>query len=63
MSEIEKSILNRLWVYSASLELLIFLNLYHKYSKQVDITIENMYITSQMLLMEARREYDEVKCQ
>lgn len=63
MSKIEKSMLNQLWVYCAALRTLIFLKLCDKYSNQVDITINNMYLTSRMLLLEARREYEEVKCQ
>lgn len=63
MSKIEKSMLNQMRVYCAALKALIYLKICDKYSKQVDITINNMYITSHMILLEAKRECDEVKCQ
>lgn len=63
MSEIEKQMLNQLWVYCTALKTLIYLKLCDKYSKQVDITINNMYITSRMLLLETKREHEEIKCQ
>ena len=61
MNEIEKSILNHLWVYGAALWTLIFLKLYHKYSEQVDITINNMLISAQMLRMESERQHKELE--
>ena len=61
MNEIEKSILNHLWVYGAALRTLIFLKLYHKYSEQVDITINNMLISAQMLRMESERQHKELE--
>lgn len=61
MNEIEKSILNQLWIYGAALRTLIFLKLYHKYSEQVDITIDNMLISAQMLRLEAERQRKEIE--
>lgn len=63
MSKIEKTILKQLCVCCEALRTLIFLKLCDKYSEQVDVTINNMYITSRMLLLEAKREYEEVKSQ
>lgn len=60
MNRIEKSILNQIWIYTAALRTLGFLNLYSKYPAQVDNTIDNLYISSQMLLTEAKRQSDEL---
>ena len=61
MSEIEQSILNQMWIYCAALRTLIFLNLCSKYSAQVDLTIHNLYMDSQMLHLEAQRELKEIQ--
>lgn len=63
MNKIEKTNANQMRVYCAALKTLIYLKLCEKYSKQVDIKINNMYLTSRMLLLEAKREYEEIKCQ
>lgn len=63
MSEIEKSILNQMWIYTAALKTLYWLKVQDKYSKQVDTTIDNLYTSSLMLLVESRRQLNEVKCQ
>ena len=61
MNQIEKSILNQMWIYCAALKTLMFVKLHTKYSAQFDLTIDNLYIASQMLLMESRRELKEVQ--
>lgn len=61
MNQIEKSILNQMWIYCAALKTLMFVKLHNKYSAQFDLTIDNLYIASQMLLMESRRELKEVQ--
>lgn len=63
MNEIEKSIPNQMWIYTAALKTLYWLKVQDKYSKQVDTTIDNLYTSSLMLLVEARRQLNEVKCQ
>lgn len=63
MNQIEKSILNQMWIYTAALRTLRFLNLYSKYPKQVDLTIENLKISAQMLLIETKRQAEELKRQ
>lgn len=61
MSEIEKSILDQMRVYCAALRTLIYLNLCSKYSAQVDLTIHNLYMASQMLRLETQRELKEIQ--
>lgn len=61
MNQVEKSILNQLWIYCAALRTLIFVKLHNKYSAQFDLTIDNLHIAYQMLLMEAKRELKEVQ--
>lgn len=61
MNEIQKSILNQMWIYCAALRTLIFLNLCSKYSAQVDLTIHNLHLDSQMLYLEAQRELKEIQ--
>lgn len=63
MSEIEKSILNQMWIYTAALKTLYWLKVQDKYSKQVDMTIDNLQTSALMLSVEARRQLNEVKCQ
>lgn len=63
MGEIEKSILNQMWIYTASLKTLLWLKAQDKYSAQFDMTIDNLRTTSIMLLVEARRQTHNVKCQ
>ncbi len=57
---VEKSILNQLWIYTAALKTLLRFGLHERFPKQVDITIDNLLITSQILYAEARREQMEV---
>ena len=54
MNQIEKSILNQMWIYCAALRTLMFVKLHNRYSAQFDRT-------SKMLLMEAERERKEVQ--
>ena len=61
MNQIEKSILNQMWIYCTAIRTLIFLKVTKKYSAQVDMTIDNLHIASQMLLTEARRQEEEIK--
>ena len=61
MNQIEKSILNQMWIYCAAIRTLISLKVTKKYSAQVDMTIDNLHIASQMLLTEARRQAEEIK--
>lgn len=63
MSEIEKSILNQMWIYTAALKTLYWLKAQDKYSRQVDMTIDNLQTSALMLSVEARRQLNEVKCQ
>lgn len=61
MNEIDKSILNQMWIYSAALRTLLFLKLHNKYSAQIDRIIDDMYISAQMLRMEAHRQRKEMQ--
>lgn len=63
MNEIEKSILNQMWIYTAALKTLYWLKVQDKYSRQVDMTIDNLQTSAPMLSVEARRQLNEVKCQ
>lgn len=58
---ITQSILNQMYIYCASLKTLKFCGLFEKYSTQVDLIIDNLYMSSQMLRMEACRELREVQ--
>lgn len=61
MNEIEKSILNQMWIYSAALRTLLFLKLQDKYAAQFDLTLENLRTTAYMLAAECRRQAEELK--
>lgn len=61
MNQIEKSILNQMWIYCAALRTLMFVKLHNRYSAQFDLMIDNLRTASKMLLMEAERERKEVQ--
>lgn len=63
MNDIEKSILNQMWIYTASLKTLLWLRLEYKYSAQFDMTLDNLQSAAVMLAVESRRQLNEVKCQ
>lgn len=60
---IEKYILNQIWIYNTALKTLYWLGLQNCYSELVDETINNLQTTANMLLSEARRQRDALKCQ
>jgi hypothetical protein len=61
MNDIEKYILNQMWIYTTALKTLYWLGVYNKYSKQVDETIDNLQASADMLLIESRRQLREVQ--
>lgn len=61
MNQVEKSLLNQIWIYCAALRTLLFLKLHKKYSAQFDLTIDNLQTASKMLLIETKRELKEVQ--
>ena len=63
MDSIAKSILNQMWIYTAALKTMYWLGIQDKYSKQVDITIDNLYTSSLMLFVQSQCEQREAKCQ
>lgn len=61
MNDIEKYILNQMWIYTTALKTLYWLGVHNKYSKQVDETIDNLQASADMLLIESRRQLREVQ--
>lgn len=61
MNEIEKYILNQIWIYTTALKTLYWLGVQNKYSEQVDETIDNLQASADMLLIESRRQLREVQ--
>lgn len=58
---VTQSILNRMYIYCASLRTLHFCRLIGKYPAQVDLIIDNLNMSAKILLMEARRELREAQ--